>query len=177
MTRWKVHGTRPAYQSPWVEVWRDDVELPDGDRIDHHVIKFPRASVGAVAVDGDRTLLIWRHRYITDTWGWEIPAGWVDPGEDPAVAAGREIEEETGYRAGSVEHMFTYHPLAGISTMRYTVFLATGLIHIGEPTDRAETVEVAWLPLAELPRLAADRQITDGPSLSALSYYRGMHLA
>jgi 8-oxo-dGTP pyrophosphatase MutT (NUDIX family) len=174
MTRWTLHGTRPAYRSSWVEVWLDDVELPDGQRIEHHAVKFPRSSVGAVAVEGDRTLLIWRHRYITDTWGWEIPAGWADPGEDPAEAVGREIEEETGYRAAAIAPLFTYKPLAGISTMHYAVFLATDLVEIGSPTDRTEAVKVEWIPLDDLPGLAADGQITDGPSITALSYYRGM---
>src|SRR4051812_34934625 len=97
--KWQVDGTRPADRSSWVEVWLDDVELPDGEHIEHHNLKFPRASTTAVVVDDrDRTLLTWRHRYITDTWGWEVPAGWAEPGEDPADAIRREIEEETGYR-------------------------------------------------------------------------------
>jgi 8-oxo-dGTP pyrophosphatase MutT (NUDIX family) len=175
MPRWTVHATRPAYQSSWVDVWLDDVELPDGRHIEHHVLKFPRPSVGAVVIDEDRALLIWRHRYITDTWGWEIPAGWADPGEDLADTAVREIEEETGYRAGQVSKLFSYKPLAGISTMHYTVFLTTDVTHIGQPTDDAETTTVKWVPLTDLPRLAANEQITDGPSLTALAYYLGIH--
>jgi 8-oxo-dGTP pyrophosphatase MutT (NUDIX family) len=175
--RWHVHGTRPAYQSPWVEVWLDDVELPDGERIEHHVLKFPRPSVGAVVVDQDRahTLLIWRHRHITDAWGWEIPAGWADPGEDLTVAVAREIEEETGYRAATIEPMTTYHPLSGISTMRYTTFLARDAVRVSAPVDTAETTKVEWIALADVPKLAAAGQIPDGPSLTALSFYLGMH--
>src|SRR5215813_2025705 len=98
--RWTVHGREAMYESDWVNVYLDDVELPDGKRLKHHVVTMPRPSVGAVVVDDqDRTLLIWRHRYITDRWGWEVPAGWVDPGEDRDDAVRREIEEETGWRA------------------------------------------------------------------------------
>lgn len=73
MTRWIVHGRRTVYVSDWVSVHIDDVELPDGHHVAHHVLDFPRGSVGAVVVNDshDRVLLIWRHRYITDTWGWE----------------------------------------------------------------------------------------------------------
>ena len=77
----------------------DDVEIPGGERFEHHVVHFPRASVTGIVPDGhDRVLLIRRHRFITGTWGWEVPAGWANPGEDLTDAIRREIEEETGHR-------------------------------------------------------------------------------
>jgi 8-oxo-dGTP pyrophosphatase MutT (NUDIX family) len=170
MSRWTVHSTRPAYQSEWVDVWLDDVELPDGERFEHHVVKFPRRSVGAVVVDRDQTLMIWRHRHITEAWGWEIPAGWADHGEDLARAAAREVEEETGYRAASLSPLVEYNNLSGISTMRYHVFLATDVAQVGRP-DEAEASRVQWTPVADLPQLVADGQVVDGPSLTALLYY------
>lgn len=79
--RWHSHGRRLVYGSDWVEVWLDDVEIPGVGRVDHHVLTMPRPSTTAVVRDDqDRLLLIWRHRFITDTWGWEVPAGWADPG-------------------------------------------------------------------------------------------------
>jgi len=173
--RWHVHGSRPAYRSPWVEVWLDDVELPDGHHVEHHVLKFPRPSVGAVVLDRNRALLIWRHRHITDAWGWEIPAGWADPGEDLTAAVAREILEETGYRAATIQPMVTYNALSGISTMRYSVFAATGTTHVGDAVDTAENARVEWVPLADVPRMAPRGEIVDGPSLTALSYYLGIH--
>lgn len=174
--RWTVHGARMAYQSPWVEVWLDDVELPDGERIKHHNLKFPRPSVTAIVVDDqDQTLLIWRHRYITDTWGWEIPAGWAEPNEDLAHAARREILEETGHLAHTIEPLITYNALSGISTIQFHAFLAKGAVAAGEFTDKAEVSRIEWIPLADVPKLAAAGQISDGPSLTALSYYLGIH--
>lgn len=173
--RWTVYGTQAAYRSPWVQVWIDDVELPDGKHIEHTNIKFPRPSVTAVVVDQQQTLLLWRHRYITDAWGWEIPAGWADPGEDLAEAAAREVREETGYDARTVEPLTAYNALSGISTMRFNAFLATDVVSIGGPVDNAEASRIEWVPLADIPELAASGQITDGPSLTALSYYLGVH--
>ena len=104
--KWTVHGRRTLYESDWVNLSLEDVELAEGRRLEHHVIRMPRQSVAVVVRDdADRVLLLWRHRFITDTWGWEIPAGWVDPGETAEEAARREVEEETGwhpagYRAG-----------------------------------------------------------------------------
>lgn len=174
--RWTVHGRETVYESAWVNVHLDDVELPDGQRLKHHVLAMPRPSVGAVVVDDqDRTLLIWRHRYITDRWGWEVPAGWVDPGEDLDTAVRREIEEETGWRAGHIERMVNYNPLAGISTLDYTTYVATDAVRIGPHPDTNEVSKVEWVPLTDVPKLAAGGQIPDGPSLLMLSYYLGVH--
>jgi 8-oxo-dGTP pyrophosphatase MutT (NUDIX family) len=164
------------YESDWVNVYLDDVEIPGGNRFEHHVLTMPRGSAGAVVVDDrDRTLLLWRHRFITDKWGWEVPAGWIDPGETPEVAVRREIEEETGWRAGSIEAMIDYNPMAGISTLQFRAYVASGAEYISPPTDFGESSKVEWVPLADVPALAADGEIPDGPSLLMLSYYLGMY--
>jgi 8-oxo-dGTP pyrophosphatase MutT (NUDIX family) len=173
VTRWTVHGRRAMYESDWVNVYVDDVELPDGHHIDHHVLTFPKASQTAVVLNDarDHVLLIWRHRFITDTWGWEVPAGWVEPGEDPEAAICREIEEETGYRVGHIEPMISYNAISGISTMRFTAYLATGAILQGDPTDGAESLDVSWVPIADVLGLAKSGQLQDGPTLTSLSYF------
>jgi 8-oxo-dGTP pyrophosphatase MutT (NUDIX family) len=104
--RWIVHGERTLYSSPWVGLRLVDVEIPGGERFEHHVVRVPRQAAGCVVHDPDRgVLLLWRHRFITDTWGWEIPAGAVDDGERPGDAAAREVREETGWRPGPVERV------------------------------------------------------------------------
>lgn len=171
VTRWRVHGSRRVYASEWLNVDLDDVEIPGGARFEHHVIRFPRASVGAVVVDdADRVLLLWRHRFTTDAWGWEIPAGWSEIGEDPAEAVRREVAEETGYRPGWVEPMATYSPMTGISAHRYRLFLAHGAVRVSDP-DIAESERVEWVSVDKVPELAAQGLIPDGPSLTALTYY------
>jgi 8-oxo-dGTP pyrophosphatase MutT (NUDIX family) len=162
------------YASDWVNVYLDDVELPDGTHIDHHVLDFPRGSAGAVLVDNqDRTLLIWRHRYITNRWGWEVPAGWIDAGEDPKTAVLREIEEETGYRAGHVEPMVDYFPLAGISTQHYFTYVASQPIHVRNGHG-SETTHLEWVSLQDVPDLVRGGLVTDGPSLLILSFFLGL---
>lgn len=174
--RWTVRGRRTAYESSWVNVYVDDVELPDGRHIEHHVVAMPRPSVGAVVLDGQgNTLLIWRHRFIPDVWGWEVPAGWADPGEDPVDAVRREVLEETGWSVGRVEPMAEYNPLSGLSTMHYSAFVASEPEYVGTPTDSNETSRVAWIALEAVPELAAKGEIPDGPSLLMLSYYLGIH--
>jgi 8-oxo-dGTP pyrophosphatase MutT (NUDIX family) len=172
---WKSYGRRQVYGSPYVEVWLDDVDIPGVGRVDHHVITMPKASVTSVVTDEQgRFLLLYRHRFITGRWGWEVPAGWAEPGEDPDAAIAREIEEETGWRPGRVEPLIEYDALAGISTMHFRSFHATECELVGAPVDASEG-RVEWLSEAEVVKLMASSDVPDGPSLAALSYYLGPH--
>ncbi|NKZ08115.1 NUDIX hydrolase [Actinomadura latina] len=167
--RWTVHGERPVYESPWMDMRLADVELPDGRRFDHHLVRVrPAATVAAVDGDG-RVLLIWRHRFITDQWGWEIPGGRVEPGEDPAEAAARELVEETGYRAGAVRHLLDLRPSPGVHDGINHIYRADGAERIGEPTD-VEAERIEWVPLASVPGLAARGEIGSASALAGLLY-------
>jgi 8-oxo-dGTP pyrophosphatase MutT (NUDIX family) len=109
--RWTVHGERSLYDSEWMSLAMVDVELPSGARFEHHVMRMPAHAAGVVVDDPERgVLLLWRHRFITDTWGWEVPAGRVDEGETPMEAGHRETIEEAGWSAGPLTLMTTYHP-------------------------------------------------------------------
>jgi 8-oxo-dGTP pyrophosphatase MutT (NUDIX family) len=116
--QWTVHGERVLYRSPWVGLSLVDVEVPGGERFDHHVVRVPRQAVGVVVHDRarDAVLLLWRHRFITGTWGWEVPAGGVEQGEPLAEAAAREVLEETGWRCGPLRRGFSWHPSNGCPT-------------------------------------------------------------
>jgi len=170
--RWHSYGRRAVYTSDWVCVWLDDVEIPGVGRIEHHVLTMPRPSTTSVVTDDDdRILLLWRHRFITDTWGWEVPAGWADPGEEPSTAIRREIEEETGWRPAKVTELTSYNALSGLSTMRFTTFHATECAYIGPPVDVSESTRVEWFDATEVLKMISSGQVQDGPSLTALSFY------
>ena len=167
--RWTVHGERSLYESPWVSLRLVDVELPDGERFEHHVVRLPRAAVAVVVTDPERgVLLIHRHRFITDTWGWEVPAGGVEDGETPAQAGARETLEETGWRPGPLTPVGVFHPSNGLCDQRCHVFAAAGATHIGDPVDAHEVERVAWVPEDEVCALVRDGGIPDGLSLTSL---------
>ena len=168
--KWTVHGRRTVYESDWVNLSLEDVELAEGRRLEHHVIRMPRQSVAVVVRDDDdRVLLLWRHRFITDTWGWEIPAGWVDLGETPEEAALREVEEETGWTPGPLTELARYFAVPGISDLRFTLYQAAGASYRSDPPDPSESTRVEWVPVADLRKLIDKGQLTDGPSLMGLS--------
>ena len=169
MTRWRVHGERPLYSSEWLNVRLVDVELPDGTRFDHHVVRLPHPAVGVIVRDPEkRVLLLWRHRFISDTWGWEIPAGRADPGETLEEAAVREAIEETGWRPLDLEHLGYSHPTNGLMEQRFEYFVASRAEHVGE-FDRTETERIAWFAPDEVRALIERGEIPDGLSVTALS--------
>ena len=166
-----MHGSRPVYASDWVGLDLVDVEVPDGPRFEHHVVRLPRPAVGTVVVSDDGVLLLWRHRFITDTWGWEVPAGGVDPGESPPRAAAREVLEETGWRPGPLRRLHGYHPSNGLSDQRFELFLAAGASYVGEPSDPGESSRVEWVPAARVRELVAAGEVQDGLSVTALLWW------
>ncbi len=167
--RWTVHGERAIYESEWVSLTLVDVELPDGTRFEHHVVRMPAGASGVVVDDPARgVLLLWRHRFATDTWGWEVPAGRIDEGESPDEAARREVLEETGWEPGPLERLTTYFPHNGTSDLAFHLFRAAGATHRGEPTDPFEAERIEWVPWPRVRELVADGQVRDGLSLTAL---------
>ncbi|MEM9562767.1 MAG: NUDIX hydrolase [Actinomycetota bacterium] len=153
--RWINHGTiNPVYESWWVKLTIDDVERPDGRRVEHEVLRGPNAA-GMVVVDPDRgMLMIWRHRFMPDVWGWEIPGGAVDDGESAETAARRECLEETGWEVtGPVDHLSRHHPSCGLIAQTFDLYLADAAEHRGDPEDTNEAALVEWRPLD---RVAAD---------------------
>jgi len=170
--RWTVHGERIIYDSPWIRLALTDVEIPGGERFEHHVVRMPADAAGTVIHDAQRgVLLLWRHRFVTDTWGWEVPAGRVDEGETPAEAAAREALEETGWRPGPIRHLTTYYPHNGVNDCAFHLYAADGAEHVGEPTDPAESERVEWVPLARLHDEVRAGNVHDGLSLTALLWF------
>jgi 8-oxo-dGTP pyrophosphatase MutT (NUDIX family) len=163
--RWTVHREKPLYEDEWLDIRLADVELPDGRHLEHRLIRTPPGA-GCVTVKDGRVLLLWRHRFITDTWGWEIPVGKIDPGEDPA----RETEDETGWRPGPLSPLLRVEPTPGISDSVHHIYLADGAEHIGPPEDDFESDHVSWVPLTGIPALISQGEIFTGTTLAALLY-------
>lgn len=167
-TRWKVHGERSLYDNEWIRLVLVDVELPDGQRFEHHVVRLRSAAMTAVLDDEDRVLMLWRHRFVSDRWGWELPGGLIDAGEDPATTAAREVEEETGFRPRSLEHVATFQPMVGMVDSEHVVFLARGADRVGDPTETTEAARIEWVPLSSVLGMIARGEIWNSGTLVAL---------
>jgi 8-oxo-dGTP pyrophosphatase MutT (NUDIX family) len=175
VVKWIVHGERTIYESEWMTLALTDIEIPGGPRFEHHVVRAPADAAGAVVIDPDRgVLLLYRHRFTTDTWGWEIPGGRVDKGETPEQAAAREALEETGWRPGPLRHLTTYHPNNGQTDLKFHLFFADGATHVGEPSDPYESERVEWVPVDDVRRLVAAHQVHDGLALTGLLWWMAL---
>jgi len=167
--RWTVHSQKQLYEDEWLDIRVADVELPDGRHLQHRLIRTPPGA-GAVVLAGGKVLLMWRHRFITGAEGWEIPMGKIDPGEDPAAAAARETEEETGWRPGPLRFLLRVEPTPGLSDSVHNIYLANGAERIGPPEDDFESDHVEWVALADVPSLIGSGKITSGTTVAALLY-------
>jgi 8-oxo-dGTP pyrophosphatase MutT (NUDIX family) len=168
--RWQIHGERSLHESDWLSLRMVDIEIPGRPRFEHHVVRFPLPAAGVVVHDPDRgVLLLWRHRFVTDTWGWEIPAGRVEHGESVDDAAGREALEETGWRPGPLRHLVSFHPSNGTTDQTFHIYVAQGATHVGDPVDAFESERIEWLPVARVRELIRSGDIRDGLSLTGLS--------
>ncbi len=164
-----MHGERTLYDSEWMRLALVDVELPSGRRFEHHVLRMPAPAAGVVVDVPDRgVLLLWRHRFITDTWGWEIPAGRVDEGETADEAAHRETVEESGWEPGPLTPLTRYFPHNGASDATFNVFVATEATEVGAPSDPDEAERVEWLTWDRIRSEIAAGRVGDGLSLTAL---------
>ncbi|HEX5543768.1 MAG TPA: NUDIX hydrolase [Micromonospora sp.] len=165
---WRIYGERMIYDNPWVRLALVDVEPPGVQRFEHHVVRLHRAAVAAVLDEQDRVLMLWRYRFVPQRWGWELPGGLVDEGEDAAKTAAREVEEETGWRPTELRHLMSYQPLVGMVDAPHDIFIGRGATWVGDPDDGEEAGRVAWIPLSEIPGLIARDELLGSGTLVAL---------
>ena len=168
--QWRVISERPLYIDEWLDIRLADVVVPDGRHLDHRVIR-TMPGAGAVLVNERReVLMLWRHRFITDTWAYQIPMGGIDAGEDPMTAAAREVEEETGWRPGPLRTLLYVEPSNGLIDARHHIFTTDTATYIGPPTEAMKTSHATWIPLSKVIDLIAAGQIVGGTTIAALLY-------
>lgn len=165
---WKVLDERLVHRSRWMDLAIADVELPSGDHIEHRVVRYPGPTAGALLRDSEsRVLLLWRHRFITGHWGWEIPAGLAEPEESPEDAARRETCEESGWLPGRLEPLIDFDTSSGLMDEHFHAFFGTEFSWrpvAGVADEGAAT----WLPIGELRDRLFGGEFSHGHSITTI---------
>jgi len=161
-------SSRLVYDGRLLKVRSDTVRLPDGASAEREYIAHPGA-VAVLAVTGAGELVMERQfRYPLGRDMIEIPAGKIDPGEDPLATAKRELQEETGYTAAEWTHVATINIAIAYSDEHIEIYLAKGLKQEKARLDDEEFLEVFTLPLATAVDWVREGRITDAKTVSCL---------
>ena len=169
--RARVLSTRLLYRGPLFEVRRDRVREPGGIETVRDVIRHFGSVVLLPVLDDGRILLVRQYRHAAGEFLWELVAGHVERDEDPAKAARRELEEETGYNARRFRHLFDFFPTPGFLSEQMRLYLATGLTPGRANPEDDEDLEVGKFSPAVLERRIRSGAIRDGKTIAGLLYY------
>jgi ADP-ribose diphosphatase len=171
-----VVGSRIVHRGHYLDVRVDEILTPDGRHSNRDIVGHPGA-VAILAVDPDeRVLLVRQFRLAAARTLLEIPAGTLDRAadgtlEDPDLAARRELEEETGFRAGSWEHLSAFWTAPGFATELMHLYLATDLVPANDDRlgpDEDERLELERIPWRDAVTMAENGEIADAKSILGL---------
>jgi ADP-ribose pyrophosphatase len=160
------------YQGKIVSLDVLTVRLPNGREAKREIVRHPGA-VAVLAVTGEgKILLVRQFRKALEKTTFEIPAGKLEPGEDPEAAARRELKEETGRSGGVWHHVFDFYTSPGFADEKMHFFAATGLSSGEAAPDEDEFVETVEVSDEEIDRMIRDGAICDAKTLTAVYWWR-----
>ncbi len=166
LKRWKLMSTEKLYHSKYMSLFNDKVLLPNGQRVQYARVEL-KDFVSILPIVGDKIVMIEIFRYPANRVSLEVPSGYVEREENPRECAMRELEEETGYRAGKLRSLGWFHPWTR-STRKAYLLLAENLAEGRPKPDETEQIEVKLLSLEEIKRKLKNNKITHAPTIIAL---------
>jgi ADP-ribose pyrophosphatase len=158
----------PPYQGRIIRVAAETVTLPNRRVIQLDVVRHPGASAVVPLTDDGTVILIHQFRYAVGGYLYEVPAGTLAPGESPDACALREVEEETGYRAGRLVRLGSIVTAPGFCDEQIHLYLGTQLQQTRQLLDDDEILTVVEMTLDEAMAKIFDNTIRDAKSIAAL---------
>ena len=167
----KIIASKEAYSCGLFRVTEDEATDGKGWDIKRSVVRHAGSAVMMAVDEKKRVLLVRQYRLPADKYLWELPAGKIDPGENAAHAAKRELIEETGFRAKKWKKLAEFFPSPGYVEEKMTIFLATELAAGEAQPMEDERIESRWFTKKELKELIKKNKIIDGKTMIAFLHW------
>ena len=165
--------TRNIFTGKVITLNIDTVTLPNGVTIDLEMVRHPGAAAVVPLKDNETVVLIKQFRHAAGGFIYEIPAGKLDPGEDPLHCAARELEEEIGYIPGRLERLTSILTAPGFTDEVIHIYKATEMTPGRQRLDRDEVLEILEISLKEAIRMVGAGLIRDAKTIVGLQLLRG----
>jgi ADP-ribose pyrophosphatase len=174
-------SSRRVYAGKVINVDLDTVKYPNGKSGELEMVRHPGASAVVPFLtdphgEDPQIMLIRQFRHAADGFIYEIPAGKLDGGEDPAVCAARELREETGCTAERIEHLCTFYTTPGFTDERIHAFMASGLTRGDASQEQDEFMSIEPTPLSRALEMIESGELNDAKSVVAILYAAGFRL-
>lgn len=168
----KTIETEEIFSGRIIRLQVDDVKLPNGKKSKREIVKHPGAVAIIAITDNEDILFVKQYRKPLERSLIEIPAGRIEPNEDPKITAIRELEEETGYTAKDAIYITSFYTSPGFADEIIHIYLAKELIPLEEKIqgDEDEFVELLYLNLEEAKKRLKTKEIYDAKTVYALQY-------
>jgi len=164
----KTLASQQIYQGHAVNIRVDTVEKASGKKTTRDVVEHSDC-VAVVALDEqDNIILVRQFRHAVDRFLLEIPAGGIDPGEEPIDTVRRELQEEIGYFPRKIDKLGGFYSVPGYGTEYLHCFLATDLVSSRLMAEDTDDIELVRVSPDEIPQLIASGEICDGKTIAAL---------
>ncbi|WP_077621659.1 NUDIX hydrolase [Sediminibacillus massiliensis] len=170
----KTISTEKIFSGKIVELQVDEVTLPDGKTSKREIVKHPGAVAVIPVTEDNKLLLVEQYRKPLEKSLVEIPAGKLEPGEDPDASVVRELEEETGYTTEDMTLLTSFYTSPGFADELVHIYLTKSLIPLEEKVagDEDEFVEILEVTPEEADKMVAEQRIHDAKTIYALLYLK-----
>ncbi|MGB2815483.1 MAG: NUDIX hydrolase [Dehalococcoidales bacterium] len=159
------------YDGRAVKLRVDSVRLSNGRQTTREIVEHSDCIAVVVIDENNNVLLVKQFRKPVENELLEIPAGGIDPGEDPKEAVNRELREEIGYMPRKVQRLGGFYSAPGYCTEYLYLYLVTGLVPSQLIAEDTEAINVVRVPIEEIPDLIASGRICDAKSIAGLLVY------
>ncbi len=170
---WKKVRQALEIRNPWWTYRKDDLMLPSGRPGEYHYVHVQGSSLIVPLLPDGRIIMVNQYRYLSGRESIEFPCGSVKEGSSHDETARHELEEETGYRAGTLVPAGEFNPYNGVTDEICRIYIARDLAKTqGRRPDETEEFEYLYPGPGEIDRMVADNTIWDGMTLAAWSLVR-----